>query len=121
MGKASGRVPAILRALIVAICVAVVAAAVPAVGATNAHRARQAASRARHFAGRRHRLRFPDSLGARPVEVTRGADSVGFRLLGASGHPVASGPTARFADALPHVSATYTAQPERVKENLTLA
>jgi RHS repeat-associated protein len=69
----------------------------------------------------RYQVRFPDNLGARPVELSDGGDSVGFTLRGADGGPVASGATARFKDVLPGVSASYTAGPGSVKEDLTLA
>jgi RHS repeat-associated protein len=69
----------------------------------------------------RYRAQFPDDLGAKPIQVSEGGDSVGFRLLGANGHATASGATARFADALPGVAAVYTAQPSGVKEDLKLA
>ena len=69
----------------------------------------------------RYQVSFPDSLSAKPIEVSRGGDRVSFRLVGAHGRPTAAGARARFEDALPGVTATYTAQPERVKEDLTLA
>jgi RHS repeat-associated protein len=75
------------------------------------------------FANRadRYRVRFPDELGARPVEVSDGGDTVGFRLRGAHGAPVASGSTARFENVMSGVSASYTAGSGDVKEDLTLA
>jgi RHS repeat-associated protein len=55
----------------------------------------------------RYRVRFPDNLGAEPVEVSEGGDAVGFKLRG--------------ADSAPVVSASYTASSGSVKEDLTLA
>jgi hypothetical protein len=80
-----------------------------------------AAGYALENASDRYRVAFPDDLAAKPVEVSQGGDSLGFRLLGAEGHATASGPIARYAGALPGVTTVYTASPDGVKEDLKLA
>lgn len=56
-----------------------------------------------------------------PVRFTVGDAWVEFRLLGASGRGVIKSDTQRFADALPGVNLTYTAEDAQLKEDLTLA
>jgi RHS repeat-associated protein len=68
-----------------------------------------------------YRLRLPSDLGAAPVRVDVGDQWLSFQLVGAHGAPTASGNTARYASALPGVSASYTAESDQVKENLSLA
>src|SRR5439155_11999473 len=62
-----------------------------------------------------------DRIADRPIVIDSSHDSVGFRLLGASGNPSPADATASFKDLLPGVSAAYTAGPSLVKENMTLA
>jgi hypothetical protein len=80
-----------------------------------------AAGYALQNASDRYRAAFPSELAAKPIELSQGGNSLGFRLLGAEGGPTASGATARYVDALPGVTAAYHASPDGVKEDLKLS
>jgi RHS repeat-associated protein len=65
-------------------------------------------------------ISLPSSLSS-PVTVGGEGATVSFSLEGAGGSAAASGSTASYAEALPQVTASYEAQPARLKETLTLA
>jgi RHS repeat-associated protein len=65
-------------------------------------------------------ISLPSSLSS-PVTVGGEGATVSFSLEGARGSAAASGSTASYAEALPQVTASYEAQPARLKETLSLA
>lgn len=64
---------------------------------------------------------LPADLGAAPVQVRVGSVKVELALVGARGAGRAVGNTATYGDVLPGVDAAYAAEPDGVKETLTLA
>jgi RHS repeat-associated protein len=63
---------------------------------------------------------LPASLGGAPVKVTAGSQWVSYSLAGASGPGTVSGATDTFTSVLPGVNLSYTAEPDQVKEAITL-
>lgn len=66
-------------------------------------------------------LALPADLGAAPVQVRAGTARVELALVGARGPGRAKANTATYSNVLPGVTAAYAAEPDRVKETLTLA
>jgi len=67
----------------------------------------------------RYQVEFPAAISS-PVQVTLGKDWVSTQLVGAKGPGSVSGPTDTYKEALPGVTASYTADSDQVKEDLTL-
>jgi RHS repeat-associated protein len=67
-------------------------------------------------------VRLPSTMKAGTPTVGSNDVSLGFSLQGAAGSkPNVTGATARYADVLPGVAASYTSTPNGIKETLTLA
>ncbi len=71
--------------------------------------------------GNRFSTDLPLMLGITPVRLQEGTQWLSFALEGANGLAVAAGRTARYPNALPGVTAAYTAFGDGIKEELILA
>ncbi|MGI8914478.1 MAG: hypothetical protein ACR2JY_11975, partial [Chloroflexota bacterium] len=71
----------------------------------------------------RYQLHLPAQLGAGPVQLTVGGQTVSFAPLAVTGNTpaAAAGATASYANVWPGVSVRYAALPDGVQEALTLA
>lgn len=69
----------------------------------------------------RYAVDLPSELGSRPVRIAHDGAWVSFALEEARAAGTVEGATARYRDALPGVSVSYTATGDSVKEALTLA
>jgi RHS repeat-associated protein len=65
-------------------------------------------------------VEIPAELGGAPVRASAGGHSIAFRLRGGDGPASVDGSTATFRDAIGSVDVAYSAEPDRVKETLTL-
>jgi YD repeat-containing protein len=70
--------------------------------------------------GNWYTLLLPSTLSAAPVEFRSAAGTFSFQLIGAGGTASVSGASITYANALPGLSLTLTAENDAVKETLTL-
>jgi RHS repeat-associated protein len=75
---------------------------------------------ARRNAANRYRVDLPADLSDAPVRMTTGEAWVAFALRGASAPAAFEGAAATYAEALPDVDVSYHAEPDGIKELLTL-